>query len=463
VNAALEAARRSLRGPRAWVVGGALRDRALGRDTDDVDLVVEGDVRLTARTIAGQVRGAAFPLSESFGAWRVIGPDRSWQADLTPLAGGAIEEDLARRDFTVNAMAEPLDGGDTIDPYGGAADLEAGRLRMVSASSFDDDPLRVLRLARLACELGLEPETTTAAEARARAAQLANVSSERVFAELKRVVIAPAAIAGIRLMDEIGALQAVLPEVTALKGVEQSTYHHLDVYEHTLAVLESTIELERDPSPLGSHAEAVAAHLSAPLADELTRAQALRVGALLHDAAKPQTRGVLPGGRVTFMGHDSAGADLARVVLRRLRSSERLQSHVAGLTRHHLRLGFLVHQRPLAHRTVYAYLTETAPVEIDVTVLSVADRLATRGRKSDVAIERHLDLADEMLGEALRRQDLLAEEPLVRGDDLARELGIDPGPRLGHLIERLHEARFAGEIATRDEAVQLARSLVAAG
>ena len=463
MNTALEAARRSLRGPRAWVVGGALRDRALGRGTDDVDLVVDGDVRLTARTIAGQVRGAAFPLSESFGAWRVIGPDRSWQADLTPLAGGAIEEDLARRDFTVNAMAEPLEGGDTIDPYGGAADLEAGRLRMVSPSSFDDDPLRVLRLARLACELGLEPETTTASEARARAPQLANVSSERAFAELKRVLVAPAAISGIRLMDDLGALRAVLPEVTALKGVEQSSYHHLDVYEHTLAVLESTIELERDPSPLGSHAEAVRAHLSAPLADDLSRAQALRFAALLHDAAKPQTRGVLPGGRVTFIGHDSAGADLARVVLRRLRASERLQSHVAGLTRHHLRLGFLVHQQPLPHRTVYAYLTETAPVEIDVTVLSVADRLATRGRKSDVAIKRHLDLADEMFGEALRRQDLLAEGPLVRGDDLARELGIDPGPRLGRVIERLQEARFAGEIATRDEAVQLARSLVAAG
>jgi len=461
VNAALDAARRSLRGPRAWVVGGALRDRALGRDTDDVDLVIEGDVRLTARTLAGQVRGAAFPLSESFGAWRVIGPDRLWQADLTPLAGGGIEDDLARRDFTINAMAEPLGGGDVIDPFGGAADLDAGRLRMVSPEAFDEDPLRVLRLARLACELGLEPEGNTAAEARARAPQLGEVSSERVFAELKRVVVAPAAIAGLRLMDDLGGLAAVLPELTALKGVEQSTYHHLDVYEHTLAVLEATIELERDPSPLGAHAGAVRAHLDAPLADELTRGQALRFGALLHDAAKPQTRGVLPGGRVTFMGHDAAGAELSRAVLRRLRASERLQSHVAALARHHLRLGFLVHQRPLPHRTVYAYLTETAPVEVDVTVLSVADRLATRGRKSDAAIARHLDLAGEMLGEALRRQDLLAEGPLVRGDDLARELGIDPGPRLGTLIERLQEARFAGEIATRDDAVELARSLVA--
>jgi tRNA nucleotidyltransferase/poly(A) polymerase len=463
VNTALEAARRSLRGPRAWIVGGALRDRALGRDSDDVDLVVEGDVRLTARTLAGQVRGAAFPLSESFGAWRVIGPDRRWQADLTPLAGNGIEHDLSKRDFTVNAMAEPLEGGELIDPFDGSADLEAGRLRMVSPEAFDDDPLRVLRLARLACELGLEPEGMTAAEARTRAERLREVASERVFAELKRVVVAPAAVAGIRLMDDLGALEAVLPELTALKGVEQSTYHHLDVYEHTIAVLEATIELERDSSPLGEHAAAVRAHLEAPLADELTRGQALRFGALLHDAAKPQTRGVLPGGRVTFLGHDAAGADLSRAVLKRLHSSERLRSTVAALTRHHLRLGFLVHQRPLPDRTVYAYLTECSPVEIDVTVLSVADRLATRGRKADVAIQRHLDLAAEMLGEALRRQDLLAEGPLVRGDELARELGIDPGPRLGTLIERLQEARFAGEIATRDEAVDLARSLAAAG
>ena len=462
MNAALQAARSSLRGPRAWIVGGALRDRVLARETDDVDLVIQGDVRLTARTLAGQVRGAAFPLSEAFGAWRVIGPERAWQADLTPLNGATIEDDLAKRDFTVNAMAEPLEGGELIDPLGGRDDLGTRTLRMASPDAFDEDPLRVLRLGRLACELGLTADPATAERARSCAGGLARVASERVFAELKRIVVAPDAVAGVRLVDDLGALAVILPEIQGLRGVEQSAYHHLDVFDHTLAVLEAVIELERDPALLGPSADAVRAYLDTPLADDLTRGQGMRFGALLHDAAKPLTRGVLPGGRVTFLGHDAAGADLAHEVLTRLRGSERLASHVAALTRHHLRLGFLVHQRPLPHRTVYAYLTETSPVEIDVTVLSVADRLATRGRKADVAITRHVDLAAEMLQEALRRREQLEEGPLVRGDDLAQELGIAPGPGLGLVLERVAEARFAGEVATRDEAIALARSLTAA-
>ena len=146
-------------------------------------------------------------------------------------------------------------------------------------------------------------------------------------------------------------------------------------------MLAETIELERDPERwLGEHADAVARLLAEPLANELTRGQALRFGALLHDVAKPQTRRVTPEGRVTFIGHDAAGAEMAAAVLTRLRASERLREHVAALTRHHLRLGFLVHEMPLGRRTIYRYLRACEPVQVDVTLLSVADRLATRGR-----------------------------------------------------------------------------------
>ncbi len=132
------------------------------------------------------------------------------------------------------------------------------------------------------------------------------------------------------------------------------------------------------------------------------------------------------------------------------------------MTRHHLDLGFLVHQAPLDRRTVYRYLRDTAPVTADVTLLSVADRLATRGRNADAAIARHLELAREMLAVALEDRAAAPAAPLVRGDDLARALGIAPGPRLGDLLEAIAEARFAGEIATAGEAVALARGLLAA-
>jgi poly(A) polymerase len=462
----IETVREALGDSPAWLVGGAVRDRLLGRRgaDDDIDVVLEGDARPAARRIARAAGGAAFELSDVFGGWRVVGPGQAWQVDLQPLQGDTLEDDLAVRDLTVNAMAEPLRGGDLVDPHGGRDDLAARRLRMVGPSAFDADPLRTLRLARLAIDLGFDVEPGTADAARAHAAGLERVSPERVFAELKRIVVSDAALDGLALMQELGLTTVVLPELEAMRGVEQNPYHHRDVLGHTLEVLEQAIVLERDPAAtVGDELAApVRALLAEPLADGLTRGGGLRFGALLHDAAKPATRIELPDGRIGFPRHDVDGAALARAVLTRLRASERLRAHVADLTRHHLRLGFLVHETPLDRRTVYRYLRDTAPVTVDVTLLSVADRLATRGRKADEAIARHVALAREMLGAAFEARDAAPPAPLVRGDELARALEIEPGPRLGALLEAIAEARYAGDVTTPHEAVALARDLLAA-
>jgi poly(A) polymerase len=444
----------------AWLVGGAVRDQLLERSTSDYDVAVEGDPRQLARALARGANGHAFALSEGFGAWRVSARDRSWQVDLLPLAGDSIGADLARRDLTINAIAQPLRGGEYIDPFGGLEDLRGRQLRMVSVQAFVDDPLRTLRLARLACELSFAVDPQTASAARSSSAALATVSPERIFAELKRIMVADQALAGLELMDTLEVTDIVLPELTQLRGVEQSRYHHLDVYEHTRAVLAETIELEREPQRwLGEHAEAVGRLLAEPLANELTRGQALRFGALLHDIAKPRTRHVTPEGRVTFVGHDQTGADMAIAVLARLRASERLSDHVAALARHHLRLGFLVHEMPLSRRAIYRYLRACDPVQVDVTLLSVADRLATRGRGSEQAIARHLELSQLLLGEALAwRTD--PPRPPIRGNQLARALGLRPGPELGRVLGELEEASFAGEIATPEQAIERAQELL---
>jgi poly(A) polymerase len=457
----IEVLREALGGERAWLVGGALRDRLLGRPTPDLDVIVDGDVRGAARRLGRGLGGASFELSDQFGAWRIVARDSGWQVDITPLQGGSLEADLGARDLTVNAMAEPLSGGELVDPHGGARDLAERRLRMVSPAAFAADPLRTIRVARLATELRFDVEPATADAVRANAAGLADVSPERVFAELRRIVAAEDAVAGVGLIEELGLTDAVLPELTALRGVEQNPYHHRDVYGHTLEVLQATIDLERDPaSALGDDdlAEAVQALLAEPLADQLTRGGGLRFGALLHDIAKPRTRTELPGGRIGFPHHDEQGSEMARAALGRLRASERLRAHVAALTRHHLRLGFLVHDMPLDRRAIYRYLVACEPVEADVTLLSVAYRLATRGRKADEAIARHLELARQVLAEALARRVAGPQPPLVRGDELADELGIARGPRLGELLAQIAEARFAGEVSTRDEALALARA-----
>lgn len=445
----------------AWLVGGALRDRLLGHETGDYDVAVSGDAGEIAQRLARAVSGHRFTLSEGFGGWRVIAPDRRWNIDLIPLVGDSIEADLAQRDLTINALAQPLPQGELIDPFGGAGDLGARRLRMVSAEAFARDPLRSLRLVRLACELGFSVDPATATAAASNAGGLAAVAPERVFAELKRIISSDEAVRGLELIDQLGITAVLLPELAALRGIEQSPYHHLDVYEHTLAVLAEAIELQRDPTRfLGPDAEAVARFMSRPLANELTRWEALRFGTLLHDIAKPQTRRVNDEGRVTFIGHDAAGAQTTAAILARLRASERLGEHVAALARHHLRVGFLVREMPLSRRSVYRYLHDCDPVQVDVTVMSVADRLATRGTRVRAdAIERHLELARQLLADALAWV-ASPPRPPVRGDQLAQALGIDPGPELGVILQELEEASFAEEIASPEAAVTRARQLL---
>jgi poly(A) polymerase len=220
-------------------------------------------------------------------------------------------------------------------------------------------------------------------------------------------------------------------------------------------VLARLIELEQGASPR------LRGVLDQTLADELTRGQALRFAALLHDVGKPSTRAVREDGRVTFMGHDRVGEEMVRVLCRRLRASERLSRFLEALTRHHLVLGFLVHERPLDRRAVYRYLTRTSPVEVEVTLLSCADRLATRGRRAEPATEAHFELARELMDAALDWREQGAPRLPLRGDELARELGLKPGPELGRVLGQLTEAAYAREVRTRDEAIALARRLMA--
>ena len=441
-----------------WVVGGTVRDAVLERPLRDIDLAVAGEPEPLARAVARQVGGSVFRLSERFGAWRATDRSTGRTCDVSPLQGETLLEDLARRDFSINAMAVSLAGGPLVDPFEGRRDLDAGVVRVLGAEAYRADPLRPLRLVRLATELGLAPDPETERLTRAAAPRVTAASPERIWGELRRLVVSDHVLAGLELSGRLGLTAAVLPELEALRGVQQSHFHHLDVHSHTLEVLRALIELERDPVGLfGALAPSLAGVIEQPLGDDLTRAQALRFGALLHDIAKPSTFELRADGRPTFFGHDVAGALLVEALCRRLRTSERVRSFVSGVTRHHLRLGFLVHEQPLTRRAVYRYLRATDPVEVEVTLLSCADRLATRGRNAESAIAKHLDLALELMGDALRWRVDGPPAPRVRGDDLANALGVRPGPEIGLLLEKLEEATYAGEVSDREDALELAR------
>lgn len=462
---AVRAAREAL-GSRedVWIVGGALRDALLGRPVVDVDLAVAGEEKEAARKVARAAGGPAFPLSERFDTWRAVSAGRDWHVDVTSLRGEGIEADLGARDFTANAIALPLGGGELLDPSGGVRDIEARVLRAVADEVFSDDPIRILRSARLGAALGFEIEGVTVELARRAGELAAEPAGERQFAELRGIVTGPEPLRGLGLLDELGATPVVLPELAALRGVEQNPYHHLDVHGHTMEVLRRWLEIERDLAAIvGPELEReVEELLDEPLADELARRGGLRFAALFHDLGKPAVRAVTADGRILFMGHDTEGVEIVRGLCARLRTSRRLSSYLESLTLNHLRLGFLVHARPLSRREIYEYLKGTEPESTDVTLLTVADRLATQGERTrQEAIEAHLELARELIAEALAwRRDGPPQSP-IRGDELASELGIERGPELGMLIEEVEAAVFAGDVSTRDDAVALARALVA--
>jgi len=452
------ATRRALQGGEgAWIVGGTVRDAAMGREVSDLDLAVAGDPGAAAKAIGRELGEHAFELSAEFGTWRVTSRRSGWQIDVTALRGESIEADLAERDFTIGAVAVSLHGDEPIDPFAGLGDLDARVLRAVGERSFLSDPLRLLRAARLAAELDLEIEPRTSSLARTAAQHAAEPAGERQLAELRQLVGGPDPLRGLRLLGELGITPVVLPELETLRGVEQGPNHHLDVYDHTIAVLEHTLEVEGDLERFAAErAPEVAALLDEPLADEMTRRTALRFGALFHDIAKPATKAERDG-FVGFRGHDEVGAEVIAEICQRLRASRRLTQHLQGLVRHHLRLGFLIPEMPLPPRRVHAYLRATEPVAVDVTLLTVADRLSARGMgpiASPEMVAAHLQLAREMVAAGLDWRREGPPEPLLRGDEIAAELGIEPGPELGSALAELEAAQYAGEVTDRAGAIE---------
>ena len=436
----------------AYFVGGCVRDVRLGLPVTDVDVVVPGDPATVARRLARETGGSPFALSEAHGAWRVVLDGRT--LDITAQRGGDILADLGERDFTVNAMAIPVDGeAGVVDPFGGLGDLAEGRLRLVSDRVFTDDPLRLLRLARIAHELGFEVDSDAERLARRDAHLADRPAGERIYAEVRRLMTPDHPDAAVRLLDGLGVLDVILPEAAPMHGCEQSPFHHLDVFEHTLQVLDASADIAAHPEHyLPRHAEALRAALDQTVGDELDARTALRLAVLFHDIEKPSTRTVSDDGRIGFMGHDRKGAETAARILKRWRAATSTIRFCALLVAEHLRLGFMVHDRPIDRRDGYRYLKATAPHTHASVVVSLADRFATRGvRARQAYVRAHTQTADELL-QVVAELESEDREPLLRGDEISEMTGAT-GPRIGQLVDALAEEQAAGAVTTRDEAV----------
>ncbi len=419
------------------LVGGPVRDAFLGRTSGDLDLTTSASPEETEAILADWGE-AHWDMGREFGT---IGARKgedtvevtTFRADAydgqtrKPVVafGDNLEDDLARRDFTVNAMALRLPDLDLVDPHGGMLDLAAGRLRTPSTPevSFSDDPLRMMRAARFVAQLGLTPSPDVTAAMTESATTLEIVSAERIRDELVKLVLGEDPVAGLRVLVETGLAEQMLPEVPALRLEIDEHHRHKDVYEHSLTVLQQAIDLETaEDGPV-------------PRPDLV-----LRLAALLHDIGKPRTRRFAPGGGVSFHHHDVVGAKMTVKRMKALRFDKETTKSVARLVELHLRFhGYGDGQ--WTDSAVRRYVTDAGPLLERLHRLTRAD-CTTRNQRKATRLRRAYDDLEERIEALLEQEELDKVRPELDGNEIGEVLGIDPGPQVGQAYRFLLQVRL---------------------
>ncbi|MPZ49915.1 MAG: DUF559 domain-containing protein [Dehalococcoidia bacterium] len=462
----------------AWLAGGAVRDLLRGSRPSDLDFVTSGDARDVAEKLAISLGGRAFALDAERGQWRVaLEMDVVKSIDVGQVES-SIEADLRRRDFTVNAMAAPVEIdatlGEVIDLAGGQADIEARLLRMVNESNLREDPLRTLRAVRLAIELGFEIEKETAEAIKRHAGGITTSAAERQREELTRMLATDRAAEAVRLMDALGLLEQALPELMPAKGVGQPGEHHYwDVFDHsveTLAALDAMLEDDKAPNtPARLKVELREALAWYPLREYLdedagghSRRVLLKLAGLLHDVSKPETKGIDADGRIHFLGHPELGAEKAARICERLRFGSRETKFVALLVEEHLRPTMLsARGEPPSARALYRFYRDLGDAAPACLLLMLADGSAAAGpRLTRERWRTHVAFVSYLLERGQEHIKARKAARLVTGDDLIEALGMTPGPELGRVLAAVDEAIGAGEVRTREEALSYAKRVM---
>ena len=443
----------------AYLVGGAVRDLLLGRTPRDLDVLVTGDVPGLAQLMEKASRCKAIVLGRGPAVVRLVWAGGAQILDLLELAG-TLEQDLARRDCTVNAMALRLSAapsgltGELHDPLGGMADLRARRLRMTSEQALVEDPVRVLRVFRLAAQLGFRLEGATVAAIERHAATVVHAAPERVQEELLLLLDSNPCYEPLCACAQTGVLLNVIPELAALKEVRQDGFHHLDAFDHSLETVRAAEDLllgEAPPLEPQSLAQARAA-LQRPYLAGASDAALLKLAALLHDIGKPPT--VTADERGThFYRHNVVGEQMASEVARRLRFSREAERRLALLVREHLRPGSLADLQPRSERAVNRFFRRLGQEAVPALLLGVADRMAARGPAATADwLLRQVEFANAALAEYFRRAQAPHNPPLLDGHQVMARYHLQPGRLVGRALALLRRAQEEGRLHTREEA-----------
>lgn len=469
-----------------YLVGGAVRDTLRSRPAHDLDLILPGNALQTGRQVANALGAAFFPLDAERDTARVVltqADGKRMFIDFAALRAPDLESDLRDRDFTINAIARSIYDIETIiDPLGGSRDLQAGQIRACSPAAFENDPLRILRAVRQAVAFSFHIQPETRSLMSAALPGLENVSAERLRDEIFRILDGPQPATAVEILEIMGVLPYIFPELPALSGVTQSPPHTADVWKHTLnvvrklALILNALAPQYDPETsanwtmglislrLGRYRQQIADHLAASLNPDRSLHALLLFAALYHDIAKPKTRSVESTGRIHFFEHHIEGAHMTSQRAHALRLSNPEIERLATIIRHHLRPIFLAQSAdPPSRRAIYRFFRGAGPAGVDICLLSLADVLATYGPTlpQDTWV-RHLDAVRALL-EAWweNKEESISPPPLVNGHELIETFHLTPGPQIGRILEAIREAQAVGEIHDHTQALELARDWIA--
>lgn len=431
-----------------YLVGGFVRDYLLARETQDIDLVISKQVRTVAKKFAVKTNGSFVVLDELHDIYRVVIEDLIY--DFAPIMGASIEDDLFKRDFTINALAIPLTDikdfeneqkiNNLIDPTGGQKDLKEGIIRAVSKDTFKDDPLRLYRAIRFKAELNFVIASQTESLLKEASQKIVNVARERIQKELMKILAAKNTADNLNYMEKKFSLLSILiSEINELKIIGQCQYHREDVWTHSLYAIKKIEELLQED------------FWNKRI--EKNNIALLKFATLFHDIGKIITEEVIKG-EIHFYGHDKEGAEYIKSILKELCFSKKQIFYIIRLIKYHMRPLSLYYADNLTEKGKYRFFKDVAPWVTDTCLLAAADTLSTKllnNRKKE--IRDNLDFLKELVRQH-EQVEKRTTEPLLDGYDIMKILSINEGPKVGEILEEIKAAQAQGKIANRREAIK---------
>ena len=451
-----------------YLVGGYLRDILLSREKNnpDLDFCLKRGAINFGREAAKKLKAGFVVLDKEHGCSRVVKKlgGKIYTLDFTDFRGNTLEEDLLHRDFTINALSIEVEKlflhqkieDSIIDPYKGRQELKSKIIRMVNKKAFDEDPLRILRAFSSAITFGFKIDKETLRLAKLKANKLSGISYERIRDELFKILERPDSFSCLQQLDKLKILKIIIPEIEVMRGVGQGTYHHLDVWRHSL---ETVRQFESAIAEFKNNRD-VQNYLNEIISPNRSRRALIKLGALLHDIGKPAALR-RKDGKTIFHGHERIGAHITKDIAQRLKlSNDELQA-LEKMVFWHLRPGYLADNEEVTPRAIFRFFRDAEKEAVSVLLLSLADQRATKGplttRQSRI---RHEKVVAQLIRKYFGKKKEKKLPRLISGDDLMKKFKIAPSPLIGEILREIEELQAIGKIKTKQEALKEAKKFV---